>query len=82
MRHEDPRNADPQTRRLAQVILVCMRIIRRINDDLSALIARVRRALAPRKKFRTTVHSCGKCYLANLDNTAEVLAVAEGEHFK
>jgi len=34
------------------------------------------------KPFRTSVHSSGRCYLANLDNTAEVLAVAEGEQFK
>ena len=35
-----------------------------------------------RKKFRTTVHSSGRCYLPNLDGTTEVLAIAEGEQFK
>jgi hypothetical protein len=49
---------------------------------IAALIARVRQALVLRKKFRTAVHSCGLCYLANLDNVAEVLAAAEGERFK
>jgi len=29
-----------------------------------------------------TVHDAGRCYLPNLDNTAEVLAYAEGEQFK
>jgi hypothetical protein len=37
---------------------------------------------ASRKKFRTTVHSSGCCYLPNLDHTTEVLAIAEGEQFK
>ena len=36
----------------------------------------------PRKKFRMTVHDPGRCYLPNLDNTAEVLAFAEGEWYK
>ena len=34
------------------------------------------------KPFRTSVHSSGRCYLPNLDDTAEVLAIAEGEQFK
>jgi hypothetical protein len=59
-----------------------MRITRRFDEVVAALIARVRNALAPRKKFRTAVHFCGQCYLPNLDNTAEVLAAVEGERFK
>lgn len=59
-----------------------MRIARGLVDNVAALIAKVRRALAPRKKFRTAVHSCGKCYLPSLDNTAEVLAAVEGEWHK
>jgi hypothetical protein len=34
------------------------------------------------RPFRTRVHSSGRCYLPNLDNTAEVLAIAEGHQFK
>jgi hypothetical protein len=34
------------------------------------------------KPFRTKVHSPGRCYLPNLDNTAEVLAIAKGVQFK
>jgi hypothetical protein len=59
-----------------------MGITSRLGDFVLALVARVRGALVPRKKFRTSVDSCGKCYLPNLDNTAEVLAAVEGEHFK
>jgi len=59
-----------------------MRIVHRLGDYVAALISRVSRALVPRKKFRTGSHFCGQCYLPNLDNTAEVLAAAEGEWFK
>jgi len=82
-----------------------MRTTLSLDDDVAALIEKVRKAQAvslkevvnaalreglahmvkppaPQKKFRTTVHSSGRCYLPNLDNTAEVLAIAEGEQFK
>jgi hypothetical protein len=59
-----------------------MRLPRRIDDYVAALIAKARKALAPRKKFRTDVHSCGRCFLPNLDNIAQVLVAAEGEWFK
>ena len=36
----------------------------------------------PRKPFRTRTLSLGRCLIGNIDNVAEVLAVAEGEHFK
>ena len=68
-----------------RVILRCMRAlsalieqVRKINTSLKEL-AFMLRVPAPRKKFRTAVHSCGRCYLPNLDNTAEVLEMAEGE---
>jgi hypothetical protein len=59
-----------------------MRITRRLSNAVAALIEKIRKSLAIRNKFRTAAHSCGQCYLPNLDNTAEVLAVAEGERFK
>ena len=37
---------------------------------------------APRKPFRTRTLSLGRCLVGNIDNMAEVLAVAEGERFK
>jgi hypothetical protein len=61
--------------------------------SFAALIKILRKALregltnivkpsSSRQKFRTTVHSSGRCYLPNLDNTAEVLVIAEREQFK
>ena len=40
---------------------------------------------APRRKrgsFRTETVDLGRCLLGNVDNVAEVLAVAEGESFR
>ena len=82
-----------------------MRTTLSLDDDVAALIGKVRKAKdaslkevvntalreglvrmvqapAPRNKFHMTVHDAGRCYLPNLDNTAEVLAFAEGEQFK
>lgn len=36
----------------------------------------------PRRTFRTRAVSLGRCLVGNVDNVAEVLAVAEGESFK
>lgn len=35
-----------------------------------------------RKPFRTKAFHCGKALIPNIDNTAEVLALLEGEDFK
>ena len=53
-----------------------------VNTALREGLVRMVQAPAPRKKFHMTVHDAGRCYLPNLDNTAEVLAFAEGEQFK
>jgi len=53
-----------------------------VNAALREGLARMVNPPAPRKKFHMTVHDAGRCYLPNLDNTAEVLAFAEGEQFK
>ena len=53
-----------------------------VNTALREGLVRMVQAPAPRKKFQMTVHDAGRCYLPNLDNTAEVLAFAEGEQFK
>lgn len=37
---------------------------------------------APRRPFRTRALSLGRCLVGNVDNVAEVLAIAEGEDFK
>lgn len=36
----------------------------------------------PRQPFHTRAVSLGRCLVGNVDNVAEVLAVAEGEAFK
>jgi ribbon-helix-helix CopG family protein len=53
-----------------------------VNAALREGLARMVDPPAPRNKFHMTVHDAGRCYLPNLDNTAEVLAFAEGEQFK
>ena len=53
-----------------------------VNAALREGLKRILQATHPSKKFSTKVHSPGRCYLPNLDNTAEVLAIAEGECFK
>jgi len=53
-----------------------------VNAALRNGLERMLQLPPPSKKFRTKVHSPGRCYLPNLDNTAEVLAMAEGEQFK
>ncbi len=53
-----------------------------VNAALREGLVGMVKAPAPRTKFRTAVHSPGRCYLTSLDNTAEVLAIAEGQQFK
>jgi Ribbon-helix-helix protein, copG family len=53
-----------------------------VNAALREGLAHMVKPPVPRKKFRTAVHSSGRCYLPNLDNTAEALGIAEGEQFK
>ena len=36
----------------------------------------------PRRPFRTPVLPAGRCLLPSLDNTTEVLRIAEGEDFR
>jgi hypothetical protein len=50
-----------------------------------ALREGLKQMAAPRRKrapFRTVAVDLGHCLLGNVDNTAEVLAVAESESFK
>jgi hypothetical protein len=54
-----------------------------VNEALRQGLARMAApAAAPRRPFRTRPLSLGRCLVGNLDNVAEVLAIAEGEHFK
>ncbi|MBV8844102.1 MAG: hypothetical protein JO307_14945 [Bryobacterales bacterium] len=49
-----------------------------LRQGLSAMQARPKH----NTRFRTQPIHLGKCYLPNLDNIAEVLAIAEGEDHK
>ena len=54
-----------------------------VNEALRQGLARMAApSSAPRKPFRTRSLSLGRCLVGNIDNVAEVLAVAEGERFK
>ena len=54
-----------------------------VNDALRQGLTRMAAPpAAPRRPFRTRTLSLGRCLLSNVDNVAEVLAVAEGERFK
>ena len=54
-----------------------------VNEALWQGLARmVAPPAAPRRPFRTRALSLGRCRVGNIDNVAEVLAVAEGDRFK
>jgi hypothetical protein len=53
-----------------------------VNAALREGLRRIAEPPSAAQLFRTTPHDAGRCYVPNLDNTAEVLAFAEGESFK
>jgi hypothetical protein len=54
-----------------------------VNDALRRGLWQMASAASPpRRRFRTRAVSLGRCLVGNVDNVAEVLAVAEGESFK
>lgn len=54
-----------------------------VNDALRQGLGQISSApKPPRRSFRTKAVSLGRCLVGNVDNVAEVLAVAEGEAFK
>jgi len=54
-----------------------------VNEALRQGLARMAAPpAAPRKTFRTRPLSLGRCLVGNIDNVAEVLAIAEGERFR
>lgn len=54
-----------------------------VNEALRQGLARMAAPPAgPRRPFRTRALSLGRCLVGNIDNVAELLAVAEGERFK
>ena len=54
-----------------------------VNEALRQGLARMTAPPpAPGKPFRTDTLPVGRCLVGNVDNVAEVLAVAEGERFR
>ena len=53
-----------------------------VNDALRRGIRQMMAAKEPAPPYRTPVSDAGACLVGNLDNIAEVLAVAEGEDFR
>jgi len=53
-----------------------------VNEALRAGLRQVSAPPRRRKPYRTPAVSLGRCLAGNLDDVAEVLAVAEGEAFK
>jgi Ribbon-helix-helix protein, copG family len=53
-----------------------------VNDALREGLKQLTTPPPPRRPFRTKAVDLGECLLGNVDNVAEVLAVAEGEAFK
>ncbi len=53
-----------------------------VNDALRRGLQQVLAARQPLPPYSTPVTDAGACRIGNLDNIAEVLALAEGEGFK
>lgn len=53
-----------------------------VNAALRRGLTEMQRKPKRQKSFHTEPLSLGKCYLPNLDNISEVLAIAEGEDYK
>ena len=53
-----------------------------VNTALRHGLAEMQGKPKPRTRFRTRPLPLGRCYFPNLDNIAEVLAIAEGDDYK
>jgi hypothetical protein len=53
-----------------------------INEALRAGLKQLTRPRRRRRRFATRSVDLGRCLLGNVDNVAEVLAVAEGESYR
>ena len=52
-----------------------------VNDALRAGLGQPRRSARRSKRFRTASAKLGRCLVGDIDDVAEVLAVAEGDSF-
>ena len=54
-----------------------------VNDALRLGLQGMEKSTAPKTKpFRTRSVSLGRCFFDNVDNVAEVIAIAEGEVYR
>lgn len=53
-----------------------------VNEALREGLKHLSAPPPKRAPFRTKSVDLGRCLLGNVDNVAEVLAIAEGEHFR
>ena len=53
-----------------------------VNDALREGLKHILAPAPRRKRFKTRSVELGRCLVGNLDDIAEVLAVAEGENFQ
>jgi hypothetical protein len=53
-----------------------------VNEAIRVYLANQQQSPKKRKRYRLRPLKTGTCLVGNLDNVAEVLAVAEGESFK
>jgi len=52
-----------------------------VNDALRQGLSHMTKPAAPRQPYRTPGRSLGCCLVGNVDDVADVLAIAEGERF-
>ena len=52
-----------------------------VNDALRIGLQQMTGPALPKKPYRTPAVSLGRCLVGNLDDVADVLAVAEGEDY-
>ncbi len=55
---------------------------RLVNEALRDGLARMMSPRPGRRRFRTRAINPGRCRLPNVDNIAELLAIAEGEDYR
>lgn len=53
-----------------------------VNETLRKGLERARERPRKREPFRTAAVDLGRCLVGNLDNVADVLAVAEGDSYE
>jgi hypothetical protein len=53
-----------------------------VNEGLRRGLKQMVEPVKPAEPFRTKAVSLGRCLIADVDNVAEALAVAEGEDFR